>query len=262
MNILVKLRFITKSLCLVGFSLILLTGCQGNIRTGEVEIHGVARLKMPAFPQTGPHAVLLFSEMHYQPSYRSQEKPRLLPPSNSVPISGVGIALTSLEEYAELEMPSIAKSSLEQGKYLYQINCMVCHGSDLKGIRNIGMISVEFYFESPSFTDQTEPTVSIRIANGSEGNDLYTDTQNSYEHTWNYDYVINNLTSSGNVTMSADSQEDFLFQLEVDGEYIFVEVVYDDSNAIFPGEDDTLDYEINITMTTWSIEDINEVQTV
>lgn len=124
------------------------------------------------------------------------------------------------------------------------------------------MISVEFYFESPSFTDQTEPTVSIRIANGSEGNDLYTDTQNSYEHTWNYDYVINNLTSSGNVTMSADSQEDFLFQLEVDGEYIFVEVVYDDSNAIFPGEDDTLDYEINITMTTWSIEDINEVQTV
>ena len=135
-------------------------------------------------------------------------------------------------------------------------------GSDLKGIRNIGMISVEFYFESPSFTDQTEPTVSIRIADGSEGNDLYTDTQNSYEHTWNYDYVINNLTSSGNVTMSADSQEDFLFQLEVDGEYIFVEVVYDDSNAIFPGEDDTLDYEINITMTTWSIEDINEVQTV
>ena len=135
-------------------------------------------------------------------------------------------------------------------------------GSDLKGIRNIGMISVEFYFESPSFTDLTEPTVSIRIANGSEGNDLYTDTQNSYEHTWNYDYVINNLTSSGNVTMSADSQEDFLFQLEVDGEYIFVEVVYDDSNAIFPGEDDTLDYEINITMTTWSIEDINEVQTV
>ena len=135
-------------------------------------------------------------------------------------------------------------------------------GSDLKGIRNIGMISVQFYFESPSITDQTEPTVSIRIANGSEGVDLYTDTQSSYEHTWQYDYMINNLTSAGNITMSADSQEDFLFQLEIDGEYIFVEVVYDDSNAIFPGEDDTLDYEINITMTTWIIENINEVQTV
>jgi len=135
-------------------------------------------------------------------------------------------------------------------------------GSDLKGIKNIGIISVEFYFESPSITDQTEPTVSIRIANGSEGDDLYTDTQNSYEHTWNYDYIINNLTSTGNITMSADSQEDFLFQLGVNGEYIFVEVIYEDSNAIFPGEDDTLDYEINITMTTWSIENINEVQTV
>ena len=136
MNALVKLRSIAKLLCLVGFSLIVLTGCQANIRTGEVEIHGIARLKMPAFPQTGPHAVLLFSEMHYQPSYRSQEKPRLLPPSNSVPISGVGVALTSLEEYAELEMPSIAKSRLEQGEYLYQINCMVCHGSDQKGIES------------------------------------------------------------------------------------------------------------------------------
>ena len=124
------------------------------------------------------------------------------------------------------------------------------------------MISVQFYFESPSITDQTEPTVSIRIANGSEGVDIYTDTQSSYEHTWQYDYMINNLTSAGNITMSADSQEDFLFQLEIDGEYIFVEVVYDDSNAIFPGEDDTLDYEINITMTTWIIENINEVQTV
>ena len=41
-----------------------------------------------------------------------------------------------------------------------------------------------------------------------------------------------------------------------------MEVIYEDSNAILPGEDDTLDYEINITMTTWSIEDINEVQTV
>ena len=136
MKIFVKLRFVTKLLCLVGFSLILLVGCQGNIRTGDVEIYGIANLKMPALPQTGPHAIQIFSEMHYQPSYRSQEKPRLLPPSNSVPISGVGVALTSLEEYAELEIPSISKSRLGQGEYLYQINCMVCHGSDLKGIES------------------------------------------------------------------------------------------------------------------------------
>ena len=38
MKIFVKLRFVTKLLCLVGFSLIVLIGCQGNIRTGDVEI--------------------------------------------------------------------------------------------------------------------------------------------------------------------------------------------------------------------------------
>ena len=180
--------------------------------------------------------------------------------TNTAPIGGVNAYIAQLNTTQEQILSG--SGFFDEGQTLTFDVMQDSAGSDLKGIRNIGMISVEFYFESPSFTDQTEPTVSIRIANGSEGNDLYTDTQNSYEHTWNYDYVINNLTSSGNVTMSADSQEDFLFQLEVDGEYIFVEVVYDDSNAIFPGEDDTLDYEINITMTTWSIEDINEVQTI
>ena len=86
MNVFVKLRFVTKLLCLVGFSLIVLIGCQGNIRTGDVEIYGIANLKMPALPQTGPHAIQIFSEMHYQHSYRSQEKHRLLPPPISVPI--------------------------------------------------------------------------------------------------------------------------------------------------------------------------------
>ena len=99
----------------------------------------------------------------------------------------------------------------------------------------------------------------------SEGIELYTDTQTSFEHTWQYDYMINgnsNLTAGGNVTMAADSEDDFVLKLEVDGEYIFVEVNYEDSNEILPGEDDTLDYEITITMTTWNIENINEVKEV
>ena len=180
--------------------------------------------------------------------------------TNSTAIGGVNAYIAQINSTQEQILSG--SGFFDEGQILTFDVMQDSMGSDLKGIRNIGMISVQFYFESPSITDQTEPTVSIRIANGSEGDDLYTDTQNSYEHTWNYDYIINNLTSTGNITMSADSQEDFLFQLEVNGEYIFVEVVYDDSNAIFPGEDDTLDYEINITMTTWIIEDINEVQTV
>ena len=180
--------------------------------------------------------------------------------TNSTDIGGVNAYIALINSTQEQILSQ--SGFFDEGQTLTFDVMQDSSGSDLKGIRNIGMISVQFYFESPSITDQTEPTVSIRIANGSEGGDLYTDTQSSYEHTWQYDYMINNLTSAGNITMSADSQEDFLFQLEIDGEYIFVEVIYDDSNAIFPGEDDTLDYEISITMTTWIIEDINEVQTV
>jgi len=135
-------------------------------------------------------------------------------------------------------------------------------GRDLKGMKNITVIGVMFYFESPSATDQTEPTVSIQIDNGSEGGGLYADTQTSFEHSWEYFYIINNLTeldNTGNITMSADSQEDFLLQLEVGGEYIFVDVTYENSNALFP-EDDNLDYEIDIFVGTWSIQNINVVK--
>ena len=176
------------------------------------------------------------------------------------PIGGVNAYLAQINSTQEQLLSQ--SGFFDEGQTLTFDVTQDSMGSDLKEIRNMGMISVQFYFESPSITDQTQPTVSIRIANGSEGMELYTDTQNSYEHTWQYDFMINNLTSSGNVTMAADSEEDFVLQLEVDGEYIFVEVVYEDSNAIVGFEDDTLDYEINITMTTWSIENINEVQEV
>ena len=67
--------------------LVVTSGC-GNFRTGEMEVPGIVRFKLPAFPSTGSSAVLVFTEMHYQPSYRSQEGPRLLPPADSVPVTG------------------------------------------------------------------------------------------------------------------------------------------------------------------------------
>ena len=183
--------------------------------------------------------------------------------TNITPIGGVNAYIAQIN-WTEEELLSQSGFFDEEQTLTFEVT-EDSMGSDLKEMRDIVMISVQFYFESPSILDQTEPTVSIYITNGSEGIELYTDTQTSFEHAWQYDYMINgnsNLTAGGNVTMAADSEDDFVLKLEVDGEYIFVEVNYEDSNEILPGEDDTLDYEITITMTTWNIENINEVKEV
>ena len=113
-------------------SVALATTACGNLRTGEAEIHGIAKFKMPAFPKTGGHAVLLFSEMHYQPSYRSQEGPRLLPPIDSVPVTGRQLDYTQ-EEYAALLFPEDITYDADEAARLFDNNCMVCHGKSMRG---------------------------------------------------------------------------------------------------------------------------------
>jgi hypothetical protein len=106
-------------------------GC-GDIRTGDVEIYGIAKFKMPAFPQTGSNKVQVFSEMHYQPSYKSQEGPRLLSHPESVPVTGREIVYYSLSEYQDLVMPEFPYDRIKIQE-LYDINCLVCHGGNLRG---------------------------------------------------------------------------------------------------------------------------------
>ena len=67
-------------LALLTAAALLLAGCYDST-TGDTTVHGIAEFKLPVFPETGAHRVMVFSEMHYQPSYRSQEMPRLLQPS-------------------------------------------------------------------------------------------------------------------------------------------------------------------------------------
>lgn len=104
-------------------------GCY-NIRTGDASIGAGIDFKLPAFPETGSNAVLIFTEMHYQPSYRAQEGPRLLPPVGSVRRSGAEIVYASLDEYRELASPG---GDSRHGQGLYQVNCLVCHGPKLDG---------------------------------------------------------------------------------------------------------------------------------
>ena len=115
--------------------LLFVVACSGNIKTGEVKILGeTATLKMPAIPGSGSHAIVIFSEMHYQPSYKSQEIPRIMPHPEAVPMNGKEISRTS-EEYKVLSIPKSYDddSQIQIGNYLYAENCVFCHGSKLDG---------------------------------------------------------------------------------------------------------------------------------
>ena len=128
------------ALCLIAAALAG-AGCYNN-NTGETGVLGFVRFKLPAFPETGGHAAVVFSEMHYSPSHRVQEMPRLLPPEGSIPIGGPDPTLAvpaeiaySAEEYVTLVQPAEYAASYDAGRAgeLYRVNCMVCHGVDLAG---------------------------------------------------------------------------------------------------------------------------------
>jgi hypothetical protein len=118
------------------------SGCY-NSRTGEVKFGGAINFELPAFPQSGPHAVQVFSEMHYSPSYRVQEVPRILPPEDSVPISGKEVKYTSMEAYSDLTVPEAIKQDYDDARVLqlYAVNCAVCHGLSLEGDGKITKLS-------------------------------------------------------------------------------------------------------------------------
>ncbi|MDP6453113.1 MAG: cytochrome c [SAR202 cluster bacterium] len=104
-------------------------GCY-NSTTGDANIGDSINFKLPALSETGSNRVQMFTEMHYQPSHRVQDVPRILPPSGSVPITGAEVVLSSLDEYKGLVNPGIGPAA---GQELYRVNCQVCHGQTLDG---------------------------------------------------------------------------------------------------------------------------------
>ncbi len=106
-----------------------------NATTGDTEVKGVARFKLPVVSESGSHRVMVFSEMHYQPKFESQDVPRLLPPPDSVPITGREPQYNSLDEYKSAAMPErIAEEyNRSTATELYSLNCQVCHGVGLAG---------------------------------------------------------------------------------------------------------------------------------
>ena len=109
-------------------------GCYNN-NTGETKIGESINFTLPAFPETGTHAVQVFTEMHYQPSYEEQEIPRLLPPPDSVPVTGREVRYGTIEEYRALAVSEASAQSYDDADAadLYDVNCAVCHGAALDG---------------------------------------------------------------------------------------------------------------------------------
>jgi mono/diheme cytochrome c family protein len=120
-----------------------------NSTSGDTEIPGIASFKLPVFPQTGSHKVMVFSEMHYQRSFRVQDVPRLLPPLDSVAFFALGgpdgvteahmirpeLRYTTLDEYLGLAIPQRVAQSYDpvSAGELYRVNCSVCHGMAMTG---------------------------------------------------------------------------------------------------------------------------------
>ena len=128
------IRFRLWAVLIFALFALVAVGCY-NTRTGAANIGDSIQFTLPAFPQTGSNAVQVFTEMHYQPSYRVQAGPRLLPPADSVPVTGREIRYNTAEEYFELTIPDRAAQSYNQAQAqsLYNINCLVCHGLGLTG---------------------------------------------------------------------------------------------------------------------------------
>jgi len=115
--------------------LIVTSGCY-NSKTGEVNVGGALKFELPVFPQTGGHAVLVFTEMHYSDSYGSQEVPRLLPPEGAVPITGAEVKYTKIDDYINNSVPNnvLDLYNEDHAKKIYEVNCQVCHGINLDGM--------------------------------------------------------------------------------------------------------------------------------
>ena len=107
------------------------------------------------FRSTGSYPVDIFQEMHYNQTYKSQEPPRLAPPSESVPITGKELPLPTLKTDAKSMTNPVAidPTNLDRAAVLYHINCAACHGLTSQGDGPVGLKFAEYGApQPPSFS--------------------------------------------------------------------------------------------------------------
>jgi mono/diheme cytochrome c family protein len=87
---------------------------------------------------TGAYPIDIFQEMHYNQTYKAQEPPRLLPPADSIPITGGFIAAPNKAEAKDLPLPP--GTSVERGALLFVQNCSMCHGLTGEGDGTVAQV--------------------------------------------------------------------------------------------------------------------------
>jgi mono/diheme cytochrome c family protein len=101
----------------------------------------------------GSYPLDFFYEMHYTQSYKSYEPPRLDVPASAVPV-----------------YEAAKSTSYYSGEHLYDVNCVMCHGTEAKGDGPALMKIINDYGYSPAVTpDLTSPEVKSIGVNGVKG---------------------------------------------------------------------------------------------
>lgn len=84
----------------------------------------------------GAYPLDIFYEMHYQPSYKAHEPPRLSPPESAVPF---------------FDPPAATSFNLD-GQHLYEVNCSMCHGAEGQGDGEVLSTMMEAYGYEPVYS--------------------------------------------------------------------------------------------------------------
>ncbi|OGW13171.1 MAG: hypothetical protein A3G93_13155 [Nitrospinae bacterium RIFCSPLOWO2_12_FULL_45_22] len=103
------------------------------------------------------------TEMTEQPSYKPQEAPLLTPPASSVSTQGRAGGLR------DLASPTTATpKSIEEGRYLFQIYCTMCHGEKGRGDGPVGQkfIPKPADLTSAHVQQLGDEEIFLRITNG------------------------------------------------------------------------------------------------
>jgi mono/diheme cytochrome c family protein len=74
-------------------------------------------------------------DMHEQPSFKAQEGPRLTSPDESVPIQGKEVFV---QDEALINPAPRTDDSVKKGRRIYEIYCLMCHGSQGMGDGLVG----------------------------------------------------------------------------------------------------------------------------
>lgn len=102
----------------------------------------------------GAYPLDIFYEMHYQPSYKAHEPPRLSVPESAVPF---------------FDPPAATSFNLD-GQHLYEVNCSMCHGAAAQGDGEVLTRMIDTYGYTPAVpADLTALEDPLMIAKDYDG---------------------------------------------------------------------------------------------